>query len=347
VLTFYLGPAFDNALHRPNPALIILGKRGRWDLAGFLWRFVRRMRVLDPDVIYGFLPVPNMLAILAGALVARRAAVVCGVRGTELESANYDWFERLTNRLQTWLLGRSDLIIANSVTGADWLRRIGLAESRIAVVRNGIDTEAIRLATPDERISARHCLGCEADAFVVAVVARIDPMKDHATFLRAFALAVATQPAMQALIVGDGPSDQAAQLREQAEALGIAGRLIWTAARYDVTIIYHAADLVCLPSAFGEGFSNVLAEAMSAGLPCVATAVGDNAAILGPFGRIVPARDATAMADALIEAARGARQRTADGLQRRRHVAGAFGIEQMIVATEELLLQAIQRRNGR
>jgi glycosyltransferase involved in cell wall biosynthesis len=349
VITFYPGSAFDGTLHQPNPALIVLGKRGRWDLAGFLWRFARRMRALDPDVIYGFLPVPNMLAVLAGTLVCRGAAVVCGVRGTELESARYDWLERLTNRLQHRILGSSDLVIANSVTGADWLRRTGLAESRIAVVRNGIDTEAIRPATPDARIAARQCLGCEAEAFIVAVVARIDPMKDHATFLHAFARAVAAEPGIQALIVGDGPSSQAAKLREQAEALGIDGRLIWTAARHDVTIVYHAADLVCLPSAFGEGFPNILAEAMSAGLPCVATGVGDSAAVLGPFGRVVPARDATAMASALLDTVRAGRRETADGWQLRRHVIETFGIEEMIVSTEKLLLQASrhQKRLGK
>ena len=203
---------------------------------------------------------------------------------------------------------------------------------------------AIRPATPDDRIAARRCLGCAAEAFVVAVVARIDPMKDHATFLQAFALASAERPEMQALIVGDGPRGQAAKLREQAESLGIASRVIWTAARRDVTVVYHAADLVCLPSAFGEGFPNVLAEAMSAGLPCVATAVGDSAAVLGPFGRVVPARDPTAMARALLDAARARIQEAADGSQLRRRVIEMFGIERMIVSTEEMLLRTPRRR---
>jgi glycosyltransferase involved in cell wall biosynthesis len=344
VITFYPGSAFDRALHGPNPALIVLGKRGRWDLAGFVWRFLRRIHALNPDVIYAFLPVPNLLAMLAGAFVARRAAVVCGVRGTQLETARYDWFERLTIRLQLYTLSRSDLVVANSQTGADWLRRTGLSGSRIAVVRNGIDTDAIRPATPAEQIAARQCLGCKADAFVVAVVARLDPMKDHVTFLRAFALTVAERPDMQALIVGDGPPSQAAKLREQAEALGIGGRVVWTAARQDVRLVYHAADVVCLPSAFGEGFPNVLAEAMSAGLLCVATAVGDSAAVLGPYGWVVPARDPAAMAGALLDAARAGTQEAADGSPLRRRVIETFGVERMIVSTEKLLLQAPRRR---
>ncbi len=344
VITFYPGAAFDGALHRPNPELIVLGKRGRWDLVGFLWRYLRRIRALDPEVIYAFLPVPNLLAILAGAFVTRRAVVVCGVRGTQLETARYDWFERLTIRLHLCTLSRGDLVIANSETGADWLRRTGLAESRIAVIQNGIDTDAIRPATPAERIAARQCLGCEADAFVVAVVARLDPMKDHATFLRAFALTLAERPDMQALIVGDGPPSQAAKLREQAESLGIGTRVVWTAARQDVRVVYHAADVVCLPSAFGEGFPNVLAEAMSAGLLCVATAVGDSAAVLGPFGRVVPARDPAAMAGALLDAARTGTQEAAGGSRLRRRVIETFGVERMIVSTEKLLLQAPRRR---
>ena len=344
VITFYPGAAFDGALHRPNPDLIVLGKRGRWDLVGFLWRFLRRIRALDPDVIYAFLPVPNLLAVLAGVFVSRRAAVVCGVRGTRLESARYDWLERLTIRLQLCSLGWSDLVIANSETGADWLRRTGLAGSQIAVVRNGIDTDAICPAAPGERTAARQCLGCKADAFVVAVVARLDPMKDHATFLQAFALAVAERPAMQALIVGDGPFSQAAKLRELARSLGIGEQVVWTAARRDVRVVYHAADVVCLPSAFGEGFPNVLAEAMSAGLLCVATAVGDTALVLGPFGWVVPARDPAALAVALLDAARAGTQEAADGSHLRRRVIETFGVQRMIVSTEKLLSQAPRRR---
>ena len=344
ILTFYPGAAFDSAFGRPNPSLVVLGKHGRWDIVGFVWQLLRRIRVLDPDVIYSFLPVPNLRAVLARALVCRRAGVICGVRGTPLDLTRYDWVERLTTQMQPRVHLGADLVIANSRASADWLRQTGLADACIAVIPNGIDTAAIQPASPVERLTARRQFGCDPEAIIVAVVARLDPMKDHETFFRAFSKAVAEEPQLRALVVGNGPAGFAATLRERAAALGIAGRIVWSDARHDVATVYHAADLLCLPSAFGEGFSNVLGEAMAAGIPCIATAVGESATILGPFGRVVPPRDALALAAAILDAARATRQNAAEGLELRRRVTEVFSIERMVASTEDFLVQIARRR---
>ncbi len=344
VLTFYPGAAFDSAFGRPNPSLVVLGKRGRWDIVGFLWRLLRTIRVLDPDVIYSFLPVPNLMAVIARALVCRRAGVICGVRGTPLDLNRYDRVVRITTQMQSCVHLAADLVIANSHACADWLRRTGLTDARIAVVPNGIDTAAIQPASPFERLTARRRLGCDPEAIIVAVVGRLDPMKDHETFFRALSKVVIEEPQLRALVVGNGPTGFAATLREQAAALGIAGRIVWSDARHDVATVYHAVDLLCLPSAFGEGFSNVLGEAMAAGIPCIATAVGESAAILGPFGRVVPPRDARALAAAILDAARATRQNALDGLELRRRVTEVFSIERMVASTEDLLVQTTRRR---
>jgi glycosyltransferase involved in cell wall biosynthesis len=79
--------------------------------------------------------------------------------------------------------------------------------------------------------------------------------------------------------------------------LGLNGSLIWAGERYDMTAVYNAMDIVTSSSSFGEGFSNVIGEAMACGVPCVVTDVGDSARIVGKTGIIVPPKDPQALAD--------------------------------------------------
>jgi glycosyltransferase involved in cell wall biosynthesis len=112
------------------------------------------------------------------------------------------------------------------------------------------------------------------DETLVGIVARLDPMKDYPNFLGAAAKVARREHAVRFVSVGAGPEDCAAVLREQARWLGLDKRMIWAGPRGDLPAVYNALDLLVSSSAFGEGFSNVLGEAMSCGVPCVATDVG-------------------------------------------------------------------------
>ena len=180
---------------------------------------------------------------------------------------------------------------------------LGYRPRRSAVVPNGIDTEVFK-PDPAARAAVRGELAIPADALVVAHVARADPMKDHVTLLAA----MAQLPALRALLIGPG-----------TEKLAEVPNVVRLGRRLDVARLLAASDIVVSSSAFGEGFSNALAEGMSCGLPAVATDVGDAREILGGTGLIVPARDPQALAAALhtlaeepvaTRAARGERARS-------------------------------------
>jgi glycosyltransferase involved in cell wall biosynthesis len=151
---------------------------------------------------------------------------------------------------------------------------------------NGIDTAALALTTPDARARARASLALQADEVAVGMIARLDPMKDHPTFLRAMAQ-VAANRRTRAVLAGppDGPARK--RLEALAAELGIADRLLWLGPVARVENLYPALDVVCLPSAYGEGLPNVIGEAMACGIPCVATDVGDCRVLLDGFGSVV------------------------------------------------------------
>jgi len=326
VATFYRDGAFADAFSSGNPEWLVAAKRGRWDVLGFCWRLMRSLAARQPDVIYSFLPVPNLLAALFRAAFSRRAALVWGVRGTPLVVARYDWLERASIRVERWASRLPDLVIANSRRGATWARGREFGAARVTTIVNGIDTNWFRPAAAEERATARAALGCPSAALVVAVVARLDPMKDHASFLEALAIATQTVPHI---------------------VLGLGDHVIWAAPRRQVSDIYHAADILCLPSAFGEGFPNVVGEAMACGLSCVVTSVGDAGDLVGTTGRVVPPRDPRELARAILDLAKPIRESHPCNLAARHRIVENFGLKAMISATETSLLRVVARRAHR
>jgi glycosyltransferase involved in cell wall biosynthesis len=165
-------------------------------------------------------------------------------------------------------------------------------------------------------------LGIPAETVVVALVARLDPMKDHEGFLAA----MAGLPDLRALLIGPGTE----QLREAPNVTRL-GR------RTDVARLFAAADIVVSSSAFGEGFSNALAEGMACGLPAVATDVGDAALIVGDTGLIVPARDPQVLAGAIRAlAGEGAAARAERGTKARARIVANFGMKRAVERYAEL-----------
>lgn len=127
-------------------------------------------------------------------------------------------------------------------------------------------------------------------------------MKDHQTFLRAAARVAAERRDARFLVIGDDGPVSRGDLIPLARSLGLDRRMIWSGARDDIPAVLSACDVVCSSSLYGEGFSNVLAEAMACGRRCVATDVGDASSILGQVGYIVPSADDEALASSIEQA---------------------------------------------
>jgi glycosyltransferase involved in cell wall biosynthesis len=121
-------------------------------------------------------------------------------------------------------------------------------------------------------------------------------MKDYPNLLAAAAHHAHEQTDAHFVCLGHGPANYVEDLKTYARSLGLANRLIWAAASGDVRSAYNAFDIATLPSAFGEGFPNVVGEALACGIPVVATDVGDVRTIVGRFGEIVPPRSPEALA---------------------------------------------------
>jgi glycosyltransferase involved in cell wall biosynthesis len=208
----------------------------------------------------------------------------------------YDWLAGLSLRLSVFLSRFPNAIIANSIAGKEFHRSIGYSTSRMMVVANGIDTDRFK---PDHSagLRVRDEWGIDEKTVLIGLVGRLDPMKDHTTFLQAVKIFDQKECSVCFVCIGDGKDPYKSEIHSLCRRLGLNGSLIWTGERYDVIAVYNAMDIVTSSSSFGEGFPNVIGEAMACGVPCVVTDVGDSAIIVGETGIIVPPKDPQALAD--------------------------------------------------
>jgi glycosyltransferase involved in cell wall biosynthesis len=318
---------------------VSLGKRSRWDLAGFLVRLVRAVRRARPDVLHGYLGLANLLAL--GLRPVAGARVVWGIRSSDMDLARYDWAETLLFRLQCATARFADLLVVNSHAGRDWYLRHGVPAERVAVVANGIDTAHFR-PDADLRRRGRAAWGVGAGETLVGLAARLDPMKDHPTFLGAAALLAARRPGVRFVCAGDGPAAYRDELRAGAEELGLGERLLWAGPCGDMPAVTNALDLAGSSSAYGEGFSNAVAEAMACAVPCVVTDVGDSAFLVGDPVYVVPPRNPEALAAAWENVlALPPERRAALGWALRERVVSTFSVARLAADTGAALARIL------
>ncbi|MES2404460.1 MAG: glycosyltransferase [Pseudomonadota bacterium] len=346
VVCCYGDGVFRNELENAGVPLVDLHKRGRRDVVGFTWRLLRTLRESHAEIVHGYMTLGNMLALLAR--VARPGTrVVWGVRSTIIDRTRRDWLSRLNFRLSRSAARLADAIIANSEAGATHHASLGYPHARIRVIHNGIDTERFRFdANGRNRVRAEWQIadGCT----LIGLVGRIDPMKDHPTFLRAAALLAARNERLRFVCVGGGNPDFVQGIKALATQLGLGSRVIWAGPRNDMAAIFSALD-VAVSSSCGEGFSNVVAEAMACGRPCVVTDVGDSARIVGECGAVVAPGDPPALADAVERVA--TRLEDPDGAARlhamaRTRIEVTYSLD-VLLRNSEQALRALGGRSGR
>jgi glycosyltransferase involved in cell wall biosynthesis len=169
-------------------------------------------------------------------------------------------------------------------------------------------------------------------------VGRLDPVKDHPTFLRAAARLAQDRPDLRFVCVGAGPAGCREHLRSQALALGLGERVLWPGACDDMPGAYNALSLLILSST-DEGFPNVIGEAMACGVPCVATRVGDAELLIGGTGGLAAPGDDAALAQAarrLLEESPVRRRARAAAAEAR--IREAFSCQSLARTTENALL---------
>lgn len=282
-----LAPLLEGARRLGVPVLpappLPLGRTGARRIPGF----VGRIRGIKPDVFHAHLTWP--LACKYGLLSAILARVPVIVATLQLfVDLPYDRSTRLQQRLIARGIGR---YIAVSRESAARLRdAFRLPAGKIEVIHNAVPTRPFARAADPEL----HATQGRGGPPVVLTVARLDAQKGLPYLLEAATLV----PEAAFVIAGDGP--ERARLEALARDLGLGDRLVFLGRRGDIPALLASCDLFVLPSLY-EGLPLAVLEAMAAGKPVVATAIGgtDEAVAHGETGWLVPPGDPAALAGAI------------------------------------------------
>jgi len=280
------------------PVRVIGMRRGVFDPRGVV-RLARLLHRERPQVVQTWMDHSNLIGGVAARLAAR-APVIWGVHQTNpipqltkrTTLMTVSACAQLSRRLPT-------RIVCCSESARAAYARQGFAVERLTVIPNGFDTDAFR-PDPAARLDVRRELGLAPDATLIGLVARYDPFKDHANFLRAAAALKGRLPDVHFLLCGDRVDPGNETLASMVAALGLRGRCHLLGPRRDVPRFQAGLDLAT-SSSVSEAFPLAVGEAMACGVPCVVTDVGDSASIVGETGRVVPPRDPRALAAAWEE----------------------------------------------
>jgi glycosyltransferase involved in cell wall biosynthesis len=261
-----------------------------------LAKLVSRAGQDRPHLIQTWMYHADLLGLLLARLF-RHCKLVWNIRCSDVPFNNYrprtGWIVALCSRLSSL----PDTIVFNSRAGIRQHMNLGYHSAYMQVIPNGFDLDLLR-PDSDARFSVCRELGLPEDAIILGLVGRWDPLKDHATFLQAGALiAREEQESVCFVLVGTGMEWKTPELASLIKDVGLQDRVLLLGHRVDIPRLTAAFDIACSTS-ITEGFPNTIGEAMSCGVPCVVTDVGDSAAIIGDSGRVVPAGDPIAFAEA-------------------------------------------------
>lgn len=287
------------------------------------------VRKYQPDLIQGWMYHGNLAASLAGRFPFKDSAVVWNGRHSLYNLADEARQTQIIIRFQRLLSGRVDGILYNSRVARFQHEAFGFDGRRGCVIPNGVDLSFFR---PNASVGSeiRAELHLPDTNSVIGHIARYHPMKDHACFLRAAVIVAKSYPAARFVLAG-----REVDLRNPA-LRGIVppefeDRFVFTGEREDPERLLQAMDILTTSSAWGEGFPNVLGEAMACGVPCVTTDVGDSADIVGNTGIIVPPSNPKSLADGLLQMLQKApEERRSLGEQARSRIARLFALPQIV-----------------
>jgi glycosyltransferase involved in cell wall biosynthesis len=212
----------------------------------------------------------------------------------------------------------------------------GFPTDKVNVIYNGIDVGPLPDATARARV--RRQLGIDERTTVVGTVARLDPVKDLPTLVRALAAPEAGRP-MTLLVIGDGP--ERGPIEAAARDAGVGSFVRFLGHRDDARELLAGCDLYA-NSSISEGISLTILEARAAGWPVVATRVGGTPEIVDTScGRLVPSRDPASLAATLSELAGDASLRCVLGRAARARVEQRFTLDRMIAEYRDAYYAAV------
>lgn len=264
-----------------------------------LFKLGKILRKIKPDIVQTWMNHANFFGGIA-AKIFTNSAIVWNIRQSN--------FEPKLNKPGTILVVQASAhlstmipqaIVCCSYATERVCAQMNYDPARMLVIPNGFNLSQFS-PDPGARTDVRGEIGIAQEQLVIGLIGRFDPQKDHLNFFKAAKMVIDQIPNICLLLCGDEITLENPSIRKWINECGIAKKVHLLGLRHDIPRLLAGLDIAC-SSSCGEGFPNVVGEAMACGVPCVVTDVGDSARIVGETGFVVPPRDPNALAQALVK----------------------------------------------
>jgi sugar transferase (PEP-CTERM/EpsH1 system associated) len=310
VIALDAGGENEDALRCSGIEYHVLGGGKYWDVRCH-WKLTRLLRDIGADIVHTHHFAP-LLRTLPSAMLAGVRRVIHTEHSEDYLRTRLD--HRLALRMMSWFT-HAFVVVADAMEPF-YREEVAIAAARLRVIANGVDTE--RFHPPADMRALRRAAGLPG-GLLIGTAGRFFPEKNFETLVRGAAGALRRNPDAHLVMVGDGP--ERTHLEQVAQALGIADRVIFAGWRKDIADVIAALDVFVLTSV-REGCPLAVLEAMSSGVPVIATPVGDveKVVLAGRTGLLFPVGDVEALSSALIELLENDVRRHAMGRQARSRI---------------------------
>ncbi len=296
-------------------------------------RILRKItKNIKPDIIHGWMYHGGLFALFAGSNIPK----IMGIRHS-LHDLKKD---KKTTRAIIYLLARFskrfNAVVFNSETSKKQHQAIGYAVENSVFVPNGFDADVFRPCALQAKISIRRSLALPDNVFVFGYVARYHPVKNHHGLLKALSGVVKHNTNVRLVLIGQRLSSNNKALSTTIQQHDLLDHVILLGERNDIPDLLQATDSYVSPS-HAEAFPNTIGEAMSCGIPCIATDLGDTVVIIGDTGIIVPPNDNEALAQAMLKMAKMPKEeRETFGKKARQRIIDKYRLENVTQQYEDL-----------
>ena len=303
-------------------------------------RLIKYLKRMGADLVHTQLEFANILGTISAKCL--RLPSVCTIH--VMPSLDIKTKSKLHQKLEWFVLKYfCDRVISVSEEAREYHLHIsGAYPDQVATIYNGIDLSGfLSLDWELERVNVREELGIPMDAKVLTTVAVLRPQKGIQYMIRALPAVMASNPNAYYLIVGDGP--HRSTLIEEVRKAKVNDRVIFAGMRKDVPRLLSASDIFVLPT-LTEALPTVLAEAMAAKLPIVASRVGGIPEMINnkQNGCLVEPEDLAGLANACMHLLNDAKERATLGAEGWNIVNQKFNIERQVDKLEELYMNQLR-----
>ena len=315
-----------------NPGQLPLNKIGQ------LSRIIHQQQ---PDLIQGWMYHGNIAAQFSSSISGKKIPVLWSIHHSIHSLGSEKLLTQALIRLGSLTAQFVSKIAFVSQKSREQHQKLGYPAENSCSIPNGFDISSFKPSSAIRK-QFRQELCLAPESILIGSIARYHPMKDHANFLKAARILLTEFPDTNFLLVGTDVNRQNPSLTNLIAELNIGDRIHLLGERRDIPKIIPALDIMTSSSAFGEAFPLVIGEAMSCGVPCVVTDIGDSASIVGDTGKVVSPKNPQALANGwknLILL--GAEGRKTLGIKARQKVIEHYSRDKVVAQYEHLYHQVL------